>query len=225
MNQTIRVLIVDDHTIVRKGIRALLAEIAGLEVIGEAADGLEAVALAFRLNPDVILMDLGMPRLDGIEATRQIRARQPESRILVMTSFATDDKVLPAIKAGAQGYLLKESAPDDLIQAIRQIYRGESSLHPVIARKVLQEIAHPPDRPPTPDPLTDREVEVLRLVAQGLSNQDIARKLHISDPTVRTHVSNVMSKLYLANRVQAALYALREGITTLDKDGVQSTAH
>ncbi len=216
MSKTIRVLIVDDHTIVRKGIRALLAEIAGLEVVGEGADGQEAIALAARLNPDVILMDLGMPRLDGIEATRQIRTRQPESRILVMTSFATDDKVLPAIKAGAQGYLLKESAPDDLVQAIRQIYRGESSLHPVIARKVLQEIAHPADQPPTPDPLTEREVEVLRLVAQGQGNQDIAQKLHISDPTVRTHVSNIMSKLYLANRVQAALYALREGLTSLD---------
>ncbi|MGC9397486.1 MAG: response regulator, partial [Anaerolineae bacterium] len=198
MSQTIRVLIVDDHTIVRKGIRALLAEITGLEVIGEGADGQEAIALSARLNPDVILMDLSMPRLDGIEATRQIRARQPESRILVMTSFATDDKVLPAIKAGAQGYLLKESAPDDLVQAIRQIYRGESSLHPVIARKVLQEIAHPADRPPTPNPLTEREVEVLMLVAQGLSNQDIAEKLYITDATVRTHVSNIMSKLYLA---------------------------
>ena len=216
MSQTIRVLIIDDHTIVRKGIRALLAEITDLEVVGEGADGQEAIALAARLNPDVILMDLGMPRLDGIEATRQIRARQPESRILVMTSFATDDKVLPAIKAGAQGYLLKESAPNDLVQAIRQIYRGESSLHPVIARKVLQEIAHPPDRPPTPNPLTEREVEVLLLVAQGLSNQDIAEKLHIGDATVRTHVSNIMSKLYLANRVQAALYALREGLISLD---------
>ena len=220
MSQTIRVLIVDDHTIVRKGIRALLAEIAGLEVVGEGADGLEAIALAARLNPDVILMDLGMPRLDGIEATRQIKARQPESRILVMTSFATDDKVLPAIKAGAQGYLLKESAPDDLVQAIRQIYRGESSLHPVIARKVLQEIAHPADRPPTPNPLTEREDEVLLLVAQGLSNQDIAQKLYITDATVRTHVSNIMSKLYLANRVQAALYALREGLTSLDADAL-----
>ncbi len=135
-----------------------------------------------------------------------------------MTSFATDDKVLPAIKAGALGYLLKESAPEDLVQAIHQIYRGESSLHPVIARKVLQEIAHPSDRPPTTDPLTEREAEVLRLVAQGLSNQDIAEKLHISAPTVRTHVSNIMSKLYLANRVQAALYALREGLTSLDAD-------
>lgn len=218
MSQTIRVLIVDDHTIVRKGIRALLTEIDGLEIVGEAADGQEAITLAARLNPDVILMDLSMPRVNGIEATRQIRTQQPESRILVMTSFATDDKVLPAIKAGAQGYLLKESAPDDLVQAIRQIYRGESSLHPVIARKVLREIAHPADQPPTPNPLTPREDEVLRLVAQGLGNQDIAKKLYITDATVRSHVSSIMSKLYLANRVQAALYALREGLTSLDAD-------
>lgn len=218
MNQTIRVLIVDDHTIVRKGIRALLTEIAGIEIVGEAADGLEAITQADLLHPDVILMDLGMPRMDGIEATRRIKIQQPESRVLVMTSFATDEKVLPAIKAGAMGYLLKESAPEDLVQAIHQIRRGESSLHPVIARKVLQEIAHPADRPPTADPLTEREVEVLRLVAHGLSNQDIAEKLQITIPTVRTHVSNIMSKLYLANRVQAALYALREGLASLEAD-------
>jgi NarL family two-component system response regulator LiaR len=216
MSQAIRVLIVDDHTIVRKGIRALLAEIAGIEVVGEADNGQEAVTQAEALHPDVILMDLAMPKMDGIEATRQIKASQPESRILVMTSFAADDKVFPAIKAGALGYLLKESTPEDLVQAIRQIYRGESSLHPTIARKVLQEITHPPDRPPTPNPLTEREAEVLRLVAQGLSNQDIARKLNISDPTVRTHVSNIMSKLHLATRIQAALYALREGLVSLD---------
>lgn len=171
MSQMIRVLIVDDHTIVRKGIRALLAEIDDLEVVGEAADGQEAIVQADRLQPDVILMDLAMPRMDGIEATREIKLRQPESRVLVMTSFATDEKVLPAIKSGALGYLLKESAPADLIQAIRQIQRGESSLHPVIARKVLREIAHPSDRPPTTDPLTEREVEVLRLVAQGLGTR------------------------------------------------------
>ena len=217
MSLTIRVLIVDDHTIVRKGIRALLTEIAGIEVVGEAADGQEAIVHATRLCPDVILMDLAMPLLDGIEATRQIKALQPESRILVMTSFATDDKVLPAIKAGALGYLLKESAPEDLVQAIHQIYRGESSLHPIIARKVLHEIAQPTtDRPPTTDPLTEREAVVLRQVARGLSNQDIAEKLHISTATVRTHVSNIMGKLYLANRVQATLYALREGLTSLD---------
>jgi NarL family two-component system response regulator LiaR len=221
MSEVIRVLIVDDHTIVRKGIRALLAEIAGIEVVGEAADGQAAIAQAERLCPDVILMDLAMPRLDGIEATCQIKASQPESRILVMTSFATDDKVLPAIKAGALGYLLKESAPEDLVQAIHQIHRGESSLHPTIARKVLQEITHPADRPPTPNPLTRREAEVLLLVAQGLSNQDIAGKLHISDPTVRSHVSNIMSKLHLATRIQAALYALREGLVSLDAGGEQ----
>jgi two-component system, NarL family, response regulator LiaR len=216
MSETIRVLIVDDHTIVRKGIRALLAEIAGIDVVGEAADGQEAIVQADRLRPDVILMDLAMPRMNGIEATRQIKDRQPESRILVMTSFATDEKVLPAIKAGALGYLLKESAPEDLVKAIHQIQRGESSLHPVIARRVLQELAHPSDRPATTDPLTEREVEVLSLVAQGLSNQDIAAQLYITPATVRTHVSNIMSKLYLANRVQAALYALREGLATLD---------
>jgi two-component system, NarL family, response regulator LiaR len=216
MSETIRVLIVDDHTIVRKGIRALLAEIAGIDVVGEAADGKEAIVQADRLHPDVVLMDLAMPKMNGIEATRQIKDRQPESRILVMTSFATDEKVLPAIKAGALGYLLKESAPEDLVQAIRQIRRGESSLHPVIARKVLKELAHPSDRPATPDPLTEREVEVLGLVAQGLSNQDIATQLYITPATVRTHVSNIMGKLYLANRVQATLYALREGLATLD---------
>jgi NarL family two-component system response regulator LiaR len=216
MSQAIRVLIVDDHTIVRKGIRALLAEIEGIEVVGEADNGQAAIAQAETLHPDVILMDLAMPKMDGIEATRQIKTSQPESRILVMTSFAADDKVFPAIKAGALGYLLKESAPEDLVQAIHQIHRGESSLHPTIARKVLQEITHPSDRPPTPNPLTEREAEVLRLVAQGLSNQDIARKLNISDPTVRTHVSNIMSKLHLATRIQAALYALREGLVSLD---------
>jgi NarL family two-component system response regulator LiaR len=217
MSQTpIRVLIVDDHTMVRKGICALLAEIEGIEVVGEADNGQEAVAQAERLRPDVILMDLAMPKMDGIEATRQIKTNQPESRILVMTSFAADDKVFPAIKAGALGYLLKESAPEDLVQAIRQIHGGESWLHPTIARKVLQEIARPSDRPPTPDPLTEREAEVLRLVAQGLSNQDIARKLNISDPTVRTHVSNIMGKLRLATRIKAALYALREGLVSLD---------
>ncbi len=215
----IRVLIVDDHTIVRKGIRALLAEIEGIEVVGEADNGQEAIAQAGTLHPDVILMDLAMPKMDGIEATRQIKTSRPESRILVMTSFAADDKVFPAIKAGALGYLLKESTPEDLVQAIHQIYRGESSLHPTIARKVLQEITHPPDRPPTPNPLTEREEEVLRLVAQGLSNQDIAKKLNISDPTVRTHVSNIMSKLHLATRIQAALYALREGLVSLDAEG------
>ena len=214
--RAIRVLIAEDHVVVRKGLRALLATESDIEVVGEAGDGQAAITQAAALQPDVILMDLAMPKMDGIEAIRQIKLSQPESRILVMTSFATDDKVFPAIKAGALGYLLKESAPEELLQAIRQIHRGESSLHPAIARKVLQEITHPPARPLTPNPLTEREGEVLRLVAQGLSNQDIARKLHISDPTVRTHVSNILGKLQLATRIQAALYALREGLVELD---------
>ena len=216
MSQTIRVLIADDHVVVRKGIRALLATEPGIDVVGEATDGAEAVRAAAELRPDVILMDIVMPTMDGIEAVRRIMAAQPGSRILVLTSFATDDQIFPALKAGALGYLLKDTGPEDLVQAIRQVHRGESSLHPTIARKVLQELSRPPQRPPTPDPLTEREVEVLRLVAQGRSNQDIARMLVVSEATVRTHVSSILSKLHLASRTQAALYALREGLASLD---------
>jgi NarL family two-component system response regulator LiaR len=216
MPKAIRVLIADDHEIVRKGIRAFLSTKSEVEIIGEAADGAAAVRLAATLQPDVILMDLVMPELDGIEAVRQIRADRPDARIVVLTSFATDELVFPAIKAGALGYLLKDSTPGDLIEAIRQVHRGESSLHPTIARKVLQELARPPQQPPTPDPLTEREVEVLRLVAQGLSNQQIAAALVVGEGTVRTHVSSILGKLHLASRTQAALYALRHGLTSLD---------
>jgi NarL family two-component system response regulator LiaR len=216
MSQPIRVLIADDHVVVRKGIRALLATEPGIAVVGEATDGAEAVRAAAELSPDVILMDIVMPAVDGIEAVRRIMAAQPGSRILVLTSFATDDQIFPALKAGALGYLLKDTGPEDLVQAIRQVHRGESSLHPTIARKVLQELSRPPQRPPTPDPLTEREVEVLRLVAQGRSNQEIARMLVVSEATVRTHVSSILSKLHLASRTQAALYALREGLASLD---------
>ena len=217
MTQTpIRVLIADDHAIVRKGIRALLSTEADIQVIGEASDGAEAIAQTQALNPDVILMDLVMPKLDGIEATRQITANQPRARILVLTSFAADDKVFPAIKAGALGYLLKDSSPDELVQAIHQVHRGEPSLEPSIARKVLTELSQPPKTPLTPDPLTEREVGVLRLVAQGQSNREIAEQLVITEMTVRTHVSNILSKLHLASRTQAALYALREGLASLD---------
>jgi NarL family two-component system response regulator LiaR len=161
-------------------------------------------------------MDLVMPGLDGIEATRQIAADEAGPPILVLTSFAGDDKVFPAIKAGALGYLLKDSEPAELVEAIQQVHRGEPSLPPSIAQKVLKELRRPPARPPTPDPLTDREMEVLRLVAKGLSNPEIAQQLVITGATVRTHVSNILSKLHLANRVQATLYALQEGITSLD---------
>jgi NarL family two-component system response regulator LiaR len=212
----IRVLIVDDHVIVRKGIRALLATEPDVEVIGEANDGAEALVQVQALRPDVVLMDLVMPGIDGIEATRQITAGHPDVRVLVLTSFAADDKVFPAIKAGALGYLLKDTGPQDLVRAIRQVYRGEPSLEPAIARKVLYELSHPPVETPTPDPLTGRELEVLRLIAQGQSNKEIAEELVIADMTVRTHVSNILGKLHLASRTQAALYALKEGLASLE---------
>jgi len=216
VNQTpIQVLIVDDQAIVRKGIRALLAEVDYVQVVGEAGDGKEAIAQAQHLNPDVILMDLVMPGVDGIEAIRRLTDCCEKIRVLVLTSFASDDKVFPAIKAGALGYLLKDSEPADLLQAIQQVHHGEPSLHPIIARKVLQEMQRPSKRPPTPDPLTDRELQVLRLVAKGLGNREIAERLVVTEATVRSHVSNTLSKLHLANRVQATLYALQEGITSL----------
>ena len=224
----IRVFIVDDHAIVRDGIRSLLATEPDIEVVGEAENGRDAVSKAQRLRPDVILMDLVMPEMDGIEAIRCIMARQPEARILVLTSFTADDKVFPAIKAGAMGYLLKDTGSQELVRAIHQVYRGESSLHPRIARMLLQEISAErppkgeghqprlPGRPPTVDPLTQREMEVLKLVAGGRSNRKIADQLVVAEGTVRTHVSNILSKLHLASRTQATLYALREGLASLD---------
>ncbi len=216
MTSPIRVLIADDHAIVRKGIRALLATEPDIEVVGEAKDGAQALDLALSLRPDVVLMDLVMPKLDGIEATRQIALKQPASRILVLTSFAADDKVFPAIQAGALGYLLKDSEPEVLSEAIRRVHRGEPSLEPSIARKVLWELSQPPKRELTADPLTARELEVLRLVAQGKNNREIAAQLCVTEMTVRTHVSNILTKLHLASRTQAALYALREGLASLE---------
>jgi two-component system, NarL family, response regulator LiaR len=216
VNERIRILIADDHAIVRKGIKALLATEPDMEVVGEAADGEEAIARALALRPNVILMDLVMPKLDGIEATRRISAQQPQVRILVLTSFAADDKVFPAVKAGALGYLLKDSGPADLVRSIHQVYRGEPSMEPAIASRLLYELAHPPRQELTRDPLTERELEVLRLIARGCSNRDIANQLVIAELTVRTHVSNILSKLHVASRTQAALYALRQGIASLD---------
>jgi NarL family two-component system response regulator LiaR len=233
MTEPIRVLLVDDHAIVRDGIRSLLATEPDIRVVGEAGDGQEAISQAERLRPDVLLMDLVMPGLDGLEAIRRIVARQPQARILVLTSFATDDKVFPAIKAGAMGYLLKDCDAEELVTAIHQVYRGQSSLHPRIARLVLQEVAGsrpaPGIRPsPVPagpatgvDPLTGREVEVLKLVAQGKSNRDIADELVLAEGTVRTHVSNILNKLHLASRTQATLYALREGLASLDETDLE----
>ena len=200
VEKPIRVLISDDHAVVREGLRALIKSEPGLELVGEAMDGVQAVQKAQELRPDVILLDLVMPRKNGIEAITDIKHNNPEARILVLTSFAEDDKVFPAIKAGALGYLLKDSSPEELLQAIRDTYQGESSLHPTIARKLVHELSQPSPLPPAEEPLTEREVEVLKLVAQGLANQEIADKLVISERTVRTHVGNILDKLHLANR-------------------------
>jgi DNA-binding NarL/FixJ family response regulator len=216
MPSPIRVFIVDDHEIVRKGIRALLGTKRDIQVVGEACDGVEAVTQSKILHPDVVLMDLVMPKVDGIQATREITAGLPGTRVLVLTSFAADEQVFPAIKAGALGYLLKDSGPQELVQAIRQVYHGEPSLDPSIARKVLAELSSPPQKPLTPDPLTARELDILRLIAQGHSNKEIAEKLVIADETVHAHVSNILSKLHLASRTQAALYALKAGIASVD---------
>lgn len=213
--KNIRILIADDHAIVREGLRTLITAKPKLELVGEAADGNEAISLARALQPDVILLDMIMPAKDGLEAIREIKAENPEARILVLTSFSDDDKVFAAIKAGALGYLLKDSSPQQLLQAIQDVYRGQSSLHPTIALKLIRELNQPPDLPPTEEPLTEREVETLRLVAQGLTNQEIAEKLSISERTVGKHVSNILEKLHLANRTQAALYALRKGLADL----------
>lgn len=215
--KSIQLLVVDDQSIVRKGICALLEQVEDIDVVGEATDGEEAVTQADKLHPDVILMDLVMPKMDGITAIQQILARQPKMRIMALTSFVAEDKVFPAIKAGAMGYLLKDSEPEELIAAIRRVNRGEPSLHPTVAKMVLEELGQPAKQPLTPDPLTEREVDVVRLVAQGLSNRQIAEQLFIGEATVRTHVGNILNKLHLANRVQATLYALREGLTTLDE--------
>ena len=215
MDKPIRILITDDHAIVREGQRALIESGPDMEVVGEAADGIEAVEKARALQPDVILLDLQMPRLGGVEAIQEIKAHNAKAHILVLTSFAEDEKVYAAIKAGALGYLLKDASPQEILDAIREVHRGEPSMPPVIAHKLMSELQRTSTLPLTEDPLTVRELEILRLVAQGLPNLEIAEQLVISERTVRTHVSNILAKLHLANRTQAALYALREGLTHL----------
>lgn len=214
--ESIRVLIVDDHAIVRKGIRALLATEAGIHVVGEAYDGQTAILEAQRLQPDVVIMDLIMPGIDGLQAIQRISTLKTQTHILVLTSSSDVDKIFPAIRAGALGYLLKDSGPEELIRAIRQVAQGNSSLHPAIARYLLHEFREPSFDAGEEDPLTDREKEVLRLVAQGEQNQDIATRLSISEATVRTHVSHILTKLELSSRTQAALYALRTGLASLE---------
>jgi DNA-binding NarL/FixJ family response regulator len=212
MTEPIRVLIADDHPIVRQGLEVVLAAQPDMELVAEATNGEEAVRLAQEAQPDIIIMDLKMPVKDGLTAIEEISQAQLPARILVLTSFPDDDNVFTAIKVGAMGFLLKDSPPEDLLEAIRTVHRGESALHPTIARKLVQEIKRPPKLPLAEEPLTPRELDVLYCLAQGLSNREIAKKLVISIRTVTTHVRNILDKLHLANRTQAALYAVEHGI-------------
>jgi len=212
----IGVLIVDDHPVVREGLRSFLQLQEDMEVVGEAADGVEALEKVGELVPDVVLIDLVMPRMDGITTIRQIGAISPSSRILVLTSFSEDEKVFPAIKAGAHGYLMKDIKPTDLAQSIRLVYRGEPSLHPEIARKLMDQLAK--GEGDAEERLTARETEVLLLIARGYSNKEIAAALQVSEKTVKTHVSNILQKLHLSDRTQAALYAVRQRIATDDSE-------
>lgn len=219
--KTISVLIADDHAIVRRGLRTLIAGEPDMQVAGEAANGFEAVSRARELQPDVILLDLVMPGLSGLDALIQIKAENPDARVLVLTSFGENERVFSSIRAGAAGYLLKDASPEQLLQAIHDVHNGESHLHPTIALKMLRELDSSTytatARPSSEDePLTDREVDVLRLVAHGLSNQEIAAELEISERTVGNHIGSMLRKLHLANRTQAALYALRRGLIDLD---------
>lgn len=211
----IGVLIVDDHPVVREGLRSFLQLQEDMQVVGEAADGVEALEKVGELVPDVVLIDLVMPKLDGIATIRQIRALSPSSRVLVLTSFSEDDKVFPAIKAGAHGYLMKDMRPADLAQSIRSVYRGEPSLHPEIARKLMNQLSE--GEGDAEDRLTMRETEVLLLIARGHSNKEIAAALEVSEKTIKTHVSNILQKLHLSDRTQAALYAVRQRIATDDQ--------
>jgi DNA-binding NarL/FixJ family response regulator len=207
----IRVLIVDDHAVVRQGLRTFLELQDGIEVVGEAADGEEALAVAAETTPDVALVDLVMPRLDGIATIERLRTSSPATRVLVLTSFLDDDMIFPAVRAGAAGYLLKDAQPADLVAAIRTVSEGKAQLDPSVAARVLEELAADA-RTPAPELLTAREREVLALLARGLANKAIARELGVSEKTVKTHVSNILGKLGVHDRTQAALYAVRRGL-------------
>jgi DNA-binding NarL/FixJ family response regulator len=222
--ERIRVLIVDDHAMVRQGLRTFLelqnTSALSIEVTGEAANGVEAVRLARLMRPDIVLLDLVMPEMDGIQATSNILECSPRSRVIILTSFGEEEKVLPAIRAGAQGYLLKDIPPNELVQAVREVYLGRVQLHPDVAKKLMSVVAAKEEEPVSThatirseDGLTEREQEVLHLIAYGRNNREIAEKLFISEKTVKTHVSNILGKLHLDDRTQAAIYALRHGLT------------
>jgi two-component system, NarL family, response regulator LiaR len=211
MPDPIRVLLVDDHAVVREGLRTFLELQEGMEVVGEAEDGEQALTEAERLRPDVILMDLVMPVLDGVGAMRELRQKLPSCRVIVLTSFAEDDRLLPAIQAGAAGYLLKDVQPKELARAVRAAHAGEALLDPSIAARLVEAIAQPAGEEPR-DELTPREREVLELIGRGLSNKRIALELGVSEKTVKTHVGHLLHKLGVADRTQAALHAVRSGL-------------
>ena len=208
----IKVLLVDDHAVVRQGLRMFLSLDPDLQIIGEATNGLEAVEMSKQLKPDIILMDLLMPVMDGLTAIQRIKKAQPEVEIIALTSVIEDDRVFSAIHAGAMGYLLKDTQANELVQRIKGAHRGEVQLSPDAAKRLIREVRSPE----SPEKLTDRETEVLKLIAKGLSNKDIATRLVVSEKTVKTHVSNLLTKLSLPSRTQAALYALKEGLATLE---------
>ncbi len=193
----IRILIADDHHLMRRGLRSLFSLEPGMELVGEAEDGAEAVSKARSLQPDVILLDMVMPHKDGLDALVEIKKENPGARILVLTSFGDDDKVFPAIKSGALGYLLKDSSSRELLRAIRNVYQGKLTLHPTVARKLMRELDQPSHLPPVEEPLTARELEALRLVAQGLTNQEIGARLGVSERTVCGYVSSILGKVHL----------------------------
>lgn len=214
----IKVLIVDDHQVVRQGLRTFLELQPDIVVIGEASDGQAAIEMVRQLQPDVVLMDLVMPVLDGIAATRQVKALDGSIKVIALTSFTEDVKVFSAIQAGASSYLLKDVSPDALVEAIRAVHRGEARLHPDITRKLMEQVAQQasPSRQELPEELTERELDVVQLVAQGRSNHDIAQALVISEKTVKTHISNILGKLHLDDRTQLAIYALKHGLVESD---------
>jgi two-component system, NarL family, response regulator LiaR len=218
-NENIRILIIDDHAIVREGLRGFISTEPGMEVVAEAATGDEGILKALSLKPDVILMDLVMPGKSGAQAIVEIKHNWPEAHILVLTSFIEDDKLFPAIEGGALGYLLKDTKPEELLDAIRSVHSGQTTLHPSIAQKVLKRLQeYSAEAQTAPPELTERELEVLRHLAQGIGDREISQKLEISEKTVSFHVGNILSKLHLANRTQAALYALRKGLANLEHD-------